>query len=164
MMHSTALERLASKLIRGSRIAKFASIGIAGAVIDLSVSYFLVFSYSVPPAWGKLIGAEVAIVGMFFANDSWTFSGYGNSNTISRLARLVRSNLVRSVGLGVQFAVIVLAGRQSMVVFAGIEVWQIASMPLAIACSFLVNYVLDSAFTWRIHEVKNEQDADDAVV
>ncbi len=133
------------------RFGKFASVGLIGATIDLSISTTLVLMTTLPPEFAKLVGAEAAIVTMFLINDRWTFPNHGTAGIRSKLGRLLRSNLVRAAGIGIQLTVVFLLTRRDVVVtVAGTNVWDALTMPIAIGCAFLINYVAESLFTWRV--------------
>jgi len=139
-------------LLSGARFGQFLSVGAIGAVFDLTVSTILSVGFEVPPEYAKLVGAEVAIVVMFVVNERWTFADHGLDGWPNTLRRFVKSNLVRSGGLAVQFLVVqFLAGLSVTVVVAGFDFWQVIPFPVAIACSLLVNYVFESLVTWQVH-------------
>ncbi|MDQ2055317.1 GtrA family protein [Halobellus sp. H-GB7] len=138
-------------LASGVRFGKFVSVGAVGAVFDMTTTTALIVGFGILGEYAKLVGAEVAIVVMFAINERWTFSELGASGPLPTLSRFVRSNLVRSGGLAVQF-LIVRGLRQldlSVVVF-GFDLWQLIPIPIAIAGSMFLNYVAESLLTWRV--------------
>ena len=138
-------------LLDRPRLGRYLSVGAVGAVFDLTVSWTITLLTVLPPAWAKLVGAECAIVLMFFLNERWTFAAEGRPGVGHVLRRLLTSNLVRSGGLAVQFLVVWWLTRLDVSVFvAGIDVWPLLTMPVAILCGFVFNYVAESAFTWRV--------------
>jgi len=140
-----------ARLASGPRIGKFLSVGALGAAVDLAVSSGLTVAAVLPPEWAKLVGAECAILLMFLVNDRWTFAAHGADGVPAALGRLVRSNVVRSVGLAVQFLVVrALVGLDVRLVVAGGDRWPLVTLPIAIGCSVAVNYVAESLFTWRV--------------
>ncbi|MEF8779382.1 MAG: GtrA family protein [Haloferacaceae archaeon] len=138
------------ELVAADRFGKFLSVGAIGAVLDLSVSSGLTLG-GIPPEFAKLVGAECAIVLMFFVNDTWTFPNHGKRGRFARVRRLLRSNLVRSGGLVVQFLVVRWLTRfEVQLSFAGVDVWALLTFPIAILFAFLFNYVAESLVTWRV--------------
>ena len=138
-------------LLSGVRFGKFASVGAVGAAFDLTTSSLLTVVLGIAPELAKLAGAEVAIVVMFAINDRWTFADHGRTGLPAKLRRLLKSNLVRSVGLAVQVLVVRALGSLDVyVAVAGVDVWTLFTFPVAIAASVLVNYVAESLFTWRV--------------
>lgn len=147
---------LVRELATSPRLGKFLSVGAVGAVIDLSISTVLTLSTlsvieAIPPEGIKIIGAEAAIIVMFLINDRWTFPEHGMVGIRPKLRRFLTSNVVRSGGLAVQVAVVFLLTRRDVVItVAGTNVWDALTMPIAILAAFLVNYVAESLFTWRV--------------
>ena len=138
-------------LVSGVRFGKFVSVGAVGALFDITTTTALIVGLGVLGEYAKLVGAEVAIVVMFAINERWTFSELGAPGTLPTLKRFLRSNLVRSGGLAVQF-LIVRSLRQldlSVVVF-GFDLWQLIPIPIAIGASMFLNYVAESLITWRV--------------
>lgn len=141
-----------AELATADRFGKFLSVGAVGAVLDLSVSSALTLG-GVPPEFAKLVGAECAIVLMFFINDRWTFSEHGRAGIAPTARRLLKSNLVRSGGLVVQFLVVrTLTRLEVSVTIAGTDVWAFLTFPIAIALAVVFNYVAESLLTWRVVE------------
>jgi putative flippase GtrA len=138
-------------LLSGVRFGKFASVGVMGAALDITVSTLLTVYFGVLLEYAKLVGAEVAIVAMFFVNENWTFAGEGAGGVVPTARRLLTSNLVRSGGLVVQFLVVrFLRQLDVAVVLAGFDFWQVLPIPIAIGASFALNYVGESLVTWRV--------------
>lgn len=142
------------ELLSGVRFGKFVSVGAVGAVFDLTVSSILtlgLLGFTVLPEVAKLGGAEVAIVVMFLINDNWTFAEEGATGVLHGLRRFLKSNLVRSGGVAIQFLVVrALRQLDVSVVVAGFDFWQLIPFPIAIAASMLFNYVAESLFTWQV--------------
>lgn len=144
---------LIDELASGARMGRFISVGLVGSVVDLSVSTALTLGAVLPPEFAKLVGAELAIVVMFYINDRWTFAEVGKPGRWSTLRRLVRSNVVRAGGLAVQVAIVYYLTRLDVTVTAGgRDIWPVLTMPIAIACAFIVNYTAESLFTWKVTE------------
>ncbi|WP_148412992.1 GtrA family protein [Haloferax sp. KTX1] len=149
-----------SELASGVRFGKFASVGAVGAVFDLSLSSLLIVFFGVANELAKLAGAELAIVVMFVINDRWTFAGAGSDLLTAKVRRFVKSNLVRSGGLLVQVLVVRALGEVPLSIpVAGIDLWELIPLPLAIGASMLLNYVAESLFTWRIATRSSQRDS-----
>jgi len=133
------------------RFGQFLSVGAVGAAFDITTSSILTAGLDVPPEIAKLVGAEVAIIVMFAVNEHWTFAGHGTVGRIPLLRRFLKSNLVRSGGVAVQVGVVTVLTRLPITLTAfSIDLWELATFPIAIGCSLLLNYVLESLFTWRV--------------
>lgn len=138
-------------LLDRGRFGRFATVGIVGATIDITVSSILVLGAEVPPELAKFVGAECAIVLMFLLNDRLTFRDEETRGVWHGLRRLVKSNVVRSGGIAVQLVVVFVLTRSGIaILLGGIDVWPILTMPIAIACGFLFNYVGETLVTWRV--------------
>ena len=139
------------ELLSAGRFGQFLSVGVVGAVFDITSSSLLTAGLGIAPEVAKLVGAEVAIVIMFAINERWTFAEEGEVGRPALLKRFLKSNLVRSGGVGVQVVVVYLLTRLPVELrFFGVDLWELATFPVAIACSLLLNYVLESLFTWRV--------------
>ena len=145
--------RIVGTLVDPARLGRFATVGIIGASLDLMISGTLVLWWSISPVLAKFIGAEIAIIVMFLINDRWTFQGSPTIGWVHGIRRLIKSNLVRSGGIAVQLTVVYVLTQTAITVFLGeTDIWPVLTMPIAIGCGFLVNYVGESLLTWRAHE------------
>ncbi|ERG96378.1 GtrA family protein [Haloquadratum walsbyi] len=133
------------------RFGKFVSVGALGAVFDIMTTTALIVIFDLLDEYAKLVGAEIAIIVMFAVNERWTFADIGSPGVLPTISRFIRSNLVRSGGLAVQF-VIVRALRQLeiTIIIAGFDIWQLIPIPIAIASSLGLNYIAESLLTWRV--------------
>ncbi|MFW5949299.1 MAG: GtrA family protein [Halolamina sp.] len=139
------------ELLVVDRFGQFVSVGAVGAAFDLTTSSVLSAGLDVPPEIAKLVGAEVAIIVMFVVNERWTFATHGADGSMAILRRFLTSNLVRSGGVAVQVGVVAVLTRLPITLGAfGVDLWELATFPIAIACSLLLNYVMESLFTWRV--------------
>ena len=141
-----------SALVSGLRFGQFLSVGAVGAVLDTIVTLSLKEGIGIHPDLSKFVGAECAILLMFFINEYWTFAEEGRSGRLALGRRLLTSNLVRSGGLAVQLVTFSFVRRLpvSIVVF-DVELWKVLPIFIAIGTAFVVNYVAESLFTWRVH-------------
>lgn len=136
------------------RMGQFVGVGAVGAAVDLSVSSVLTLGAVLPAEWAKLVGAECAIILMFLINDRWTFADHGEGELVAKFRRFIKSNVVRSAGLFVQFVVVYLLTTRLdvTVVVSGTDLWPLITLPIAIGCSVALNYVAESLLTWRVHQ------------
>ncbi|WP_435335464.1 GtrA family protein [Haloarchaeobius sp. TZWWS8] len=148
-----SLEHRAEALVSGVRFSQFASVGVVGAVFDVTTSTVL-RELGVFPELAVFVGIEVAVVVMFLLNDNWTFSGEGDGGLVPTLRRLLRSNLVRAGGIVVQLVTFRVFYRYlalELTLF-GIDGWFVVSKVAGIGIGMVVNYVAESLFTWQVHE------------
>jgi putative flippase GtrA len=138
-------------LLSGTRFGKFASVGVVGAVFDVTTATVL-SELGVYPELAVFIGIEVAVVVMFLLNDNWTFAEQGAAGVGAALRRLLRSNLVRAGGILVQLATFRLFYRVVALelTVAGIDGWFVFSKIAGIGTGMIVNYVAESLVTWRV--------------
>ncbi len=146
------IRRAARALVDGRRLRRFITVGILGASVDLSVSVSLVLLTAIPPEVAKFLGAELAIIIMFVVNDRWTFRDIETRDGWHWLRRLIKSNLVRGGGLLVQVIVVFILTRIGVTMYVGeTDIWPAVTMPIAIACGFIVNYTGETLITWRAY-------------
>ena len=139
-------------LVSGAQFGQFVSVGAVGAVADTLVLVVATLLIGVSELGGKAAGIEVSVVLMFFLNERWTFTSYGNSGLRPLLARLGKSHLVRSGGVAVQLAVFwALTGPYAIpVTIGGLDVWFLLASLVSIGVATLINYVFEGLFTWDI--------------
>lgn len=138
-------------LLDWTRLRQFIAVGFVGTGVDLSISIPLVVTTEITPELAKFLGAEAAIILMFLINDRWTFGEVDSSGYLHQVRRLVKSNIVRGGGVAIQLTAVFLLTRMDLAVFvAGTDIWPILTMPIAIACGFLANYLGESVITWRV--------------
>jgi putative flippase GtrA len=131
-------------LVSAVRFGQFLSVGVVGMVFDTAVIFLLTDIWSVPPLPAKLASAETAILVMFVLNERWTFARWGQARPTALLRRFLKSNLVRSGGVAVATAVLL-----ALNIWFG--VWVVLANVVGIGVGFVVNYVAESLFTWRVH-------------
>ncbi|MFC7155290.1 GtrA family protein [Halomarina halobia] len=134
------------------RFGRFVSVGALGAAVDTAVLALLYGALELRPVPAKLASAEAAILVMFVLNERWTFAGEGAPGYRSVLRRLVTSNLVRLGGALVATGVFSVALRAAPVevVLFGADLWFLVANGAGILAGLAVNYVLESAVTWRV--------------
>ncbi len=140
-------------LASGVRFGRFISVGILGALLDVTVLVVLTEGFGVLPELATLAGIESAILLMFAVNERWTFASEGTPGRRPLLARLARSHGVRAVGSLTQFVLFVVLYRYVAVGLTvwGIDAWLVVAKVGAIGIAVLVNYTFESLFTWRVH-------------
>ncbi len=152
MSEETGEGRVGS-LLHGVRFGKFVSVGVVGAVVDVTVFMLLAEAGLLPPELATLVGIETAILVMFTVNEHWTFADEGAPGRRSLLRRLGRSHAVRAAGSLTQFAVFlaVLWSFDVEVALFGIGLWKLVAKVSGIGVGMVVNYVFESLFTWQVH-------------
>ena len=143
--------RRVRSLLSATRFGQFASVGVVGAVFDVTTSTLL-SELGVFPELAVFVGIEVAVVVMFLLNDNWTFAQQGAAGIRAALGRLLRSNVVRAGGILVQLATFRFLFRVVAVELdvAGIDGWFVVSKVVGIGAGMVVNYVAESLVTWQV--------------
>ncbi|MGM0591634.1 MAG: GtrA family protein [Halobacteriota archaeon] len=145
------VKRRLSALVSGLRFGQFLSVGAAGAVLDTATVVVLTTQFGLYRGSAKLVGAELAIVLMFLINEHWTFAEEGAEGRRALWRRFLRSNLVRVGGVLVATVVFVyVSGLPVALPVGGEGTWLAMSNAIGIGVGFLVNYVAESLFTWRV--------------
>jgi putative flippase GtrA len=119
----------------------FAVIGGLGAVIHTGLLYMLTEHAGLHYMMSSVIGIEASIITMFFLNNRFTFSSV-KSGTGQVLDGIIRSNLIRSIGIGVQLALL-----YALTEFLGI--YYILSNIVAIFIGSFFNFFGEKWFNWQ---------------
>lgn len=139
------------ELLSGIRFGQFASVGLIGAILDTATVIVLTTELGIYRGFAKLIGAELAIITMFLLNEHWTFAEEGAAGVLPFLRRLGKSNLVRAGGVMVATVVFVfVSGFQVDLPWGGRALWLTIANAIGIGAGFIVNYIAESLFTWRV--------------
>ncbi|PSP62156.1 sugar translocase [Halobacteriales archaeon QH_8_64_26] len=137
------VRRRAAALQSGVRLGQFLSIGVLGALFDNGLLVVLYGLGSVPLGIAKFASAEAAILLMFVCNERVTFAEWGAGGNRDLARRVLTSNLVRLGG--------VLVATGVLLVLAELGVWYVLANVIGIGVGALLNYVLESLLTWRVH-------------
>ncbi len=145
-------ERLRS-LVSAVRFGQFVSVGAVGATFDVVTLVALTEFVGLSAAVANVLSIETAVLVMFVVNERWTFANHGADTAGALGRRLVRSHVVRAGGSTLQYLLFVAVFYRFSVEFsvAGVDLWLVAVKGGAIALAMLVNYVMESLFTWRVH-------------
>lgn len=139
-----ALDRIVPSELRSrGQLLRFALVGGLGYLVDQGVLLSLTTGLAVPLEVAKVVSAETAIVVMFLINDRWTYADWGVDSRRAKGRRLLRSNVVRIGGIAVATAVL-----SALVRYGDLPL--LVANTIGIACGFVVNYTLETLFTWRV--------------
>jgi putative flippase GtrA len=137
------VRRRAAALRSGVRLGQFLSIGVLGALFDNGLLVVLYGFGGVSLTVAKLASAEAAILLMFACNERLTFAEWGTGGVYDLGRRVLTSNLVRLGGVAVATGV--------LLVLTELGVWYVLANVVGIGVGALLNYVLESLLTWRVH-------------
>jgi putative flippase GtrA len=87
-----------------TRFAKFAAVGLIGAIIDISVLNLMHKVAGWPLLWANTLSVSVAILSNFTWNRLWTFP---ESRSRRKREQLVQFTLVNVIGLGINNVIVV---------------------------------------------------------
>lgn len=147
-----ATESRIDELAQTTRIGKFVSVGVVGAIVETIIIAVLTAVFGVAPLVAKAVGAETSISTMFTINDRWTFATQGTDGFSAILRRWGKSHLVRAGGLAVSFTVLFVLTSLVEVSFevGPMDLWPAVANLIGIGVGMVLNYVAESLFTWRI--------------
>lgn len=146
-MRDSLTDVLASRLralYAPTRLGQFVGVGVVGGTVDTVALFALVELTVLGPVVAKALSWELSIAVIFAINERWTFSSHGDAGGRALGRRFLRSNVVRFGGFIVTLAVLA-------VLVYGVGIWYLAANLAAIAAGFVVNYICESLYTWRVH-------------
>lgn len=133
---------------------KFSLVGLTGTVIDFSFYKIFIRAFGLPPATSKGFSAEIAIIGNFILNNSWTFrhrktktnfwQKMGIYNLVSLGGLIIGVLVVKYLHLAYGDGAVVIFGRP----VAYNNFYFLATIPPVMTWNFLINHFV----TWRHHQ------------
>lgn len=130
--------------IKSKRLEEFIKFGIvggSGVIVNMGLLYILTRFFSVRLEIASAIAIEVSILSNFFLNNLWTFK---KRNThVPFWSRLLRYHLVTGLAGIVNYLVLLL-----LVKTFGLH--DMLSNLIGIAIGTVINYSLNSLWTWRV--------------
>lgn len=137
--------------VLGSRLIRYAVVGLSGVFVDLGGFYFLhaLLGGALTPS--AMLSTEMAIMNNFFWNDVWTFGdvSFGQQIGSQRLQRFLKFNLICVVGLIFNSLIV-------NYLFYKFGVNEYFAKLVAIACVTLWNFLLNLKVNWQV--TKTEAD------
>ena len=119
---------------------KYSLVGFSGVVINLGIYAFLTRYYNFSEAIAPLLSIESAIISNFLLNNFWTFGSRSNQSRVR--VRFLKFHLVSGLGALINYLVFLL-------LFFVLEVHDIFANLTGIAFAAIVNYLINSNWTWR---------------
>ena len=119
---------------------KYCLVGFSGVVINLGIYAFLTRYYNLSEAISPLLSIESAIISNFLLNNFWTFGRRSNQSRVR--VRFLKFHLVSGLGALINYLVFLL-------LFFVLEVHDIFANLTGIAFAAIVNYLINSNWTWR---------------
>ena len=125
---------------KSEEFIKFLLVGASGVAVNLG--FYVLFSRGVglPLEVASLIAIEISIISNFLLNNSFTFGKRVSASGLKK--RFLRFHLVAGAAGVVNFTILLLLAKT-------FGLWDIAANLAGIACATLVNYFLNSRWTWK---------------
>jgi putative flippase GtrA len=139
----------------GSRLARFAAVGVSGVLVNLGVLHLLAGVLGAPEILSSALAIEASIISNFLLHDAFTFRDRRAGARAGPLGRLLRYHAVSAVGALVQLGTFVLAalalsrasGRADL---GGLRY---VAQSVGIAAAFVWSFGGSSRFAWATGEV-----------
>ncbi len=127
---------------------KFCIVGSMGVLVNLGGYVLLTRTLGIPLEISAPIAIEISIISNFFLNNAWTFKE--RHTDASLMQRLIRFHLVSSIAAVANYAF-----------FLGLVkvflLWDIFANLIGIAMGTLINYFMNSLWTWKKIEHDSRQ-------
>jgi dolichol-phosphate mannosyltransferase len=124
---------------------RFCAVGASGTVINMGLYVLFTRKFAIPIEIASLLAIELSILWNFILNELWTFEKRVREITI--LSRLLRFHVVCCAAAASNYSILLLLVK----VFG---IWDILSNLIGIAFGALLNYSLNSLWTWKEAESK----------
>jgi dolichol-phosphate mannosyltransferase len=125
---------------KSEEFIKFCVVGGSGVFVNMGIYLLFTRLMSVPYYIASPIAIELSILWNFTWNNFWTFKKRDSST--SWMQRLIRFHVVAGVAGLVNYAVL-------LGLVSGLEVWDVLANLIGIALGTLVNYFMNSLWTWK---------------
>ncbi len=119
---------------------KYSLVGFSGVVINLGTYAFLTRYYNFSEAIAPLLSIEAALISNFLLNNFWTFGSRSNQSRVR--VKFFKFHLVSGLGALINYLVFLL-------LFFVLEVHDIFANLIGIAFAAVVNYLINSNWTWK---------------
>jgi len=125
---------------KSEEFIKFLLVGASGIFVNLGFYILLTRSLGWPIEVASPIAIEVSIISNFLLNNSFTFFNRLPAKGVK--IRFLRYHLVTGAAGVINYSVLLLLVK-------GLGLWDIAANLVGILCGTLVNYFLNSRWTWK---------------
>ena len=119
---------------------KYSLVGFSGVLINLGIYAFLTRYYNFSEAIAPLLSIEAALISNFLLNNFWTFGSRSNQSRVR--VKFLKFHLVSGLGALLNYVVFLL-------LFFVLEVYDIFANLIGIAFAAVVNYLINSNWTWK---------------
>ncbi len=134
---------------RWKTVSKFAFVGATGAVINLSLLWFLTRFGLVYYVSSAIIAIEASIFWNFYLNSTITFD-YKFLNRLDIVLAIFKYHLASSLGILVNISTLVILTEF-------FEIFYLVSEIIAILLAFGLNYFISTNFVWNRKKVREKR-------
>lgn len=139
---------LSSSLNRFKTFLKFCSVGISGVFINMGILYMLTEFIGLYYMFSSALAIEISFISNFTLNDIWTWKGFGNPSTKSKLIRFLKFHSVYAGGLIINMSIL-----YTLTEF--VHIYYLISNLVGIGFATLWNYILSAKWIWK-HGLKKD--------
>ena len=139
LKHILSLMRRTGEL---SRFIKFCLVGISGVGVNMGLLWLLTELGGLFYLLSAAISIETSIITNFLLNNYFTFADRNKQGVKPLFGRLLKFNLVRLAGLGINMAILWLLTE-------GLGLFYMVSNIVGIAAATLWNYLVNNWWTWK---------------
>jgi dolichol-phosphate mannosyltransferase len=125
---------------KSEEFIKFCVVGGSGVFVNMGIYLLITRMMGLPYYIASPIAIELSILWNFTWNNFWTFKK--REASVSWMQRLIRFHVVAGVAGLVNYAVL-------LGLVSGLEVWDVLANLIGIALGTLVNYFMNSLWTWK---------------
>jgi len=150
MTISEFLSRLSNKIFSKSFIlefSKFAIVGAVGTVVNLSILFLLTDIFKIYYLISEVIAFLISVLNNYILNKIWTFKEEIKEKVVKKF---VQYSIVSVISLAVNIIIL-------FVLVEYFSIWYIFAEVIAIAASFLVNYIGNKLWTFREKIYRNQE-------
>ncbi len=125
-----------------STFGRFLVVGFSSMLVNLFWLWLLTTA-DVPQFLAAILATEISIINNFFWNERWTFKFHSKQIQGLLMARFVRFQIVASLTSCLTLGMFLFFTRNLHIYYILAQAW-------AIAITTIVNFSVNSCFTWRV--------------
>lgn len=132
------------KFYKSREFIKYCFVGASGVFVNMGVLVILTRFFHLAIEYASPIAIETAIISNFVLNNIWTF----RSRTVetSLIKRFIRFHMVALTAGLVNYTTL-------LFLVYGLDLLDIIANLIGIAAAMMVNYLLNSRWTWKKHSM-----------
>ncbi len=126
---------------------KFATVGAMGTVVNLSILYLFTDIFKIYYLISEVFAFFISVLNNYILNKIWTFKEEIKENMV---IKYIQYSIVSVISLAVNIIIL-------FVLVEYFNIWYIFAGVIAIAASFLVNFIGNKLWTFRENINKNQK-------